>query len=139
MTIRHFALTIGLLYLLLGLLGFFPALVSPPASVTSDNPFGSLLGLFPVNPLHNLVYLFIGMWGLGVYQSHPKSLTYARGLASIFAALTVMGLIAGLNTMFGLMPLFGHNVWLHAATAAGAAYFGYPRAVAVPAMQRRAA
>jgi hypothetical protein len=139
MTIRNFALTIGLLYLLLGLLGFFPALVSPPESVTSDNAYGSLVGLFTVNTLHNLVYLFIGVWGLGIYQNHSKSITYTRALASIFGTLTVMGLIPGLNTMFGLMPLFGHNVWLHAATAAGAAYFGYPRALAVPVAAGRAA
>jgi hypothetical protein len=36
-----------------------------------------------------------------------------------------MGLIPALSTMFGLMPIFGHTVWLHAATAAAAAYFGY--------------
>jgi hypothetical protein len=32
-----------------------------------------------------------------------------------------------LNVMFGLTPLFGHNIWLHAGTAALAAYFGYGR------------
>ena len=36
-----------------------------------------------------------------------------------------MGLIPVLNTTFGLVPLFGHDVWLHAGTAALAAYFGF--------------
>jgi hypothetical protein len=27
--------------------------------------------------------------------------------------------------MFGLTPLFSHDVWLHAVTAAIAAYFGW--------------
>jgi|ERR671919_546043 hypothetical protein len=138
MTTRNFVLTIGILYLLIGLLGFFPALVSAPSpgatSVTSDSPYGYLLGLFPVNALHNVVYLTIGIWGITIYRSLPKSITFSRGLAIIFGVLTVMGLIPALNTMFGLMPIFGHAVWLHAATAATAAYFGYGRAAeAVPA------
>ncbi|MCC2629869.1 MAG: putative rane protein [Thermomicrobiales bacterium] len=38
-----------------------------------------------------------------------------------------MGLIsaANLHTMFGLTPLFSHDVWLHAGTAIIAAYFGW--------------
>jgi hypothetical protein len=38
-----------------------------------------------------------------------------------------MGLIsaANLHTMFGLTPLFSHDVWLHAVTAVIAAYFGW--------------
>jgi hypothetical protein len=27
--------------------------------------------------------------------------------------------------MFGLVPLFSHDIWLHALTALGAAYFGF--------------
>jgi hypothetical protein len=27
--------------------------------------------------------------------------------------------------MFGVIPLFGHDIWLHAGTAALAAYFGF--------------
>jgi hypothetical protein len=46
-------------------------------------------------------------------------------LAVIFGVLTVMGLIPGLNTVFGLIPLFGHDIWLHALTAIAAAYFGF--------------
>ena len=36
-----------------------------------------------------------------------------------------MGLIPGLNTTFGLIPIFGNDVWLHALTALIAAYFGW--------------
>ena len=43
----------------------------------------------------------------------------------IYAVLAVAGLIPGLRTMFGLVPLFGHDVWLHVALAAPAAYFGF--------------
>ena len=132
---RNFVLTIGILYLLVGVLGFFPALVSaPPAgapSVTVESGYGYLFGLFPVNALHNLVHLMIGIGALGAYRSVPRSMSFSRGLAIIYGVLTVMGLIPALHTTLGLIPLFGHDVWLHAATAAIAAYFGYVRAAEV--------
>ena len=47
MTTRHFVLTIGILYLLVGALGFFPGLVAAPhadaPSVTVDSGYGYLL------------------------------------------------------------------------------------------------
>ena len=36
-----------------------------------------------------------------------------------------MGLIQVLSTTFGLIPLYGHDVWLHALLAIVAAYFGF--------------
>jgi hypothetical protein len=135
MNTRNFVLTIGILYLLVGVLGFFPALVSaPPAgapSVTVESGYGYLFGLFPVNALYNLFHLAIGALALGAYRSLSRSTLFARGIAILFGVLAVMGLIPMLSTTFGLIPLFGHNVWLHAATAAIAAYFGYVRAAEV--------
>jgi hypothetical protein len=37
----------------------------------------------------------------------------------------VMGLTPVLNTTFGLITLYGHDVWLHALLAIIAAYFGW--------------
>jgi Domain of unknown function (DUF4383) len=38
-----------------------------------------------------------------------------------------MGLITAgkLHTTFGLIPLYGHDVWLHVVLAAVGAYFGF--------------
>jgi hypothetical protein len=46
-------------------------------------------------------------------------------VAIIYAVLAVMGIIPGLNTTFGLIPLYGHDIWLHAVIAIAAAYFGF--------------
>jgi ABC-type transport system involved in multi-copper enzyme maturation permease subunit len=137
MTTRNFVLTIGILYLLVGALGFFPGLVAAPhagaPNMTVDSGYGYLLGLFPVNVLYNVFHLAIGVLALGAYRSLSKSITVSRGLAILFGVLTVVGMIPMLNTSFGLIPLFGHNVWLHAVTATIAAYFGYAHAAeAVP-------
>jgi hypothetical protein len=40
-----------------------------------------------------------------------------------------MGLIPGLNTFFGLMPLYGNNVWFNALMGILAAYFGFVKPV----------
>jgi len=36
-----------------------------------------------------------------------------------------MGLLPATNTTFDLIPIFSNDVWLHAATALIAGYFGF--------------
>jgi uncharacterized membrane protein YtjA (UPF0391 family) len=122
MNARTFALVFGVVYLIVGLLGFTVTGMSMEAD--ADAP--RLLGLFPVNVLHNIVHLAIGAWGLASYRSLNGSIAYARGLAILYGLLAIMGLLpAPFNTTFGLVPIFGHDVWLHAGTALIAAYFGF--------------
>lgn len=128
MKTRYFALIIGIAFLLAGIAGFVPGLlrpatVGPPLAMEAG--YGLLLGLFPVNVLHNIVHLAIGAWGVASWRSFHGARMFARSLAIIYAILAVMGLITGLNTVFGLVPLFGHDIWLHAVTAVVAAYFGW--------------
>ncbi|AFZ66319.1 DUF4383 domain-containing protein [Deinococcus peraridilitoris] len=125
--VKTFALVVGVVYLLVGLMGFIPGLLSPPAGpdLAVDTLHGRLLGIFPVNIIHNVVHLAIGAWGIASYRTLGSAVGFARGLTVLYALLAVMGLIPGLNTMFGLVPLHGNDVWLHAVTAAVAAYFGW--------------
>jgi hypothetical protein len=129
MTARTFALIVGIAFTAAGILGFVPALVSPPPAGAPDTAVhmahGYLLGLFPVNALHNVVHLAIGLWGLAAWRGMGSPVTYARSLAIFYGALAVMGLFPTFNTVFGLIPIHGHDVWLHAATALAAAWFGF--------------
>ena len=124
-----FALILGIAYLAAGLMGLVPALLRPPPADAPPTSFtllyGQLLGLFPVNILHTAVHLAIGFWGLSAWRGAADPKVFARSLAMLYGALAVAGLIPGLNTMFGFIPLHGHDVWLHAGTAAIAAYFGW--------------
>jgi hypothetical protein len=124
-----FALVAGIAYLAVGVLGLVPAmLVSPPIDAPPTSfavLYGYLLGLFPVNILHSLVHLAIGAWGIAAWRGATSPALYARGLALFFGALAVLGLIPIANTLFGWLPIHGHDVWLHAGTAAIAAYFGW--------------
>lgn len=129
MLLSRFAAVMGTLFVTVGLLGFGSAFVSAPLSgdpsVTVDQAYGRLFGLFPVNVLHNVVHLAIGIAGLLAWRNVWSPLTYAQFLGGFYGVLTVLGLIRGANTMFGLVPIFAHDVWLHALTAALGIYFGW--------------
>lgn len=130
---RYFALVLGILFLVVGIAAFIPGLTTEPhdhnLAVTGPG-HGYLLGMFHVNVLHNLVHLLFGIWGVIAYRSFDASRLYARVVAISYAVLAVMGLLPGLNTMFGLVPIHGNDVWLHLLIAIPAAYFGWATAPA---------
>lgn len=134
-----FALIFGFIYLAVGLLGLIPAaLRSPPVDAPPTQftmLYGYLLDIFPVNVLHSAIHLAIGVLGIAAWRGMANPLVYARSVALFYGALALMGLIPGMNTLFGLLPIHGHDVWLHAGSAAVAAYFGW-RATE-PNMERR--
>jgi len=129
MNVRAFALALGVAFGLVGMAGFVPGMThsihpdAPPLAVSQG--YGLVLGLFPVNILHNLVHLLFGVLGLAAYAGTFSAFSYARIVAVSYGLLTVMGLIPGLNTTFGLVPIYGADVALHAVIAAVSAYFGF--------------
>jgi len=129
MSTRYFALVLGIAFLLIGVMGFIPAFVTEPTGthhVTVHANHGLLLGLFPVNVLHNLVHIVFGIWGIAAYAAgFSGARLYARCVAIIYGLLAIMGLIPALQTTFGLIPIHGHDVWLHALIAVVAAVFGW--------------
>ncbi len=124
MGVRYYALIVGIVFLLVGLMGFIPGinnmnhpdLANHNVAVTSQ--YGFLLNIFPVNILHNLVHLLIGVLGILAYRSFDGSRRYAIGLGIFYLLLAIMGILPSpLNTTFGLIPIFGGDVWLHALIA----------------------
>jgi len=127
MTLPRFALLFGVVFLLAGIAGFIPSL-SPEhmhRDVAVADASRLALGLFPVNVVHNAVHCAFGLWGLIAARSVTAARSYARGVALIYAVLTVCGLLPRLDTLFGVVPLYGNDIWLHPALAAVAGYFGF--------------
>jgi hypothetical protein len=124
---RMFARIYGIVFLIIGVGGFIPGLTQEHdhPNMAIDFASGMELGLFPVNGLHNIVHIAFGIWGLVASRDFDASRWYARIVAIAYGLLTLMGLIPATNTTFGLVPIYGHDVWLHALLAAGAAYFGF--------------
>lgn len=121
MRAEPFALFIGIAYASLGLLGLLPAAVRQ----------GYLLDVFPVNGALSAVHIALGAWGIAAWRRWVSPMTFSRALAVVGSILAVMGLLPAANTLFGLMPLYGHDIWLHAGTAAVASYFAFHPALAV--------
>lgn len=124
MSTRTFALLFGIVFLAVGIAGFVPQLVQD-SSGEGLKQTGMLLGLFMISPVHNAVHVLFGLWGLAASRSGSGAVGYAKGVALIYALLTVLGLIASTATGFGYVPLMGNDVYLHAALAVIAAYFGW--------------
>ncbi len=126
----------GIIYVLIGILGFIPPLIQPTTSssgaMAGMPDSGLLFGLFPINLLHTLVHLIVGIWGVLAYSRYGAARTFARVMTIVFAILTIMGLIPGLDTVFGLVSLYGWDVLLHGLTAVISAYFGFVATAAEP-------
>lgn len=136
MNIGPVAMVFGVVFLLAGVAGFFPSPIPPGAPpLIVEHGHGLALGLFPVNTLHNVVHLLFGVLGIAASRG---ALLSARGyfqlIAVAYGALVLLGLIPATQTAFGLVPIWGNDIWLHGALAAGAAYFGF---IASPATARR--
>jgi hypothetical protein len=119
-TVQRVAAIFGVVFLLVGLLGFLSTGMSMNADV---NTAPRLLGLFPVNALHNVVHLLFGVWGLAASRSFGGARTYARVGGVAYLALAVLGFIA--PDMFGIMPIGSHDIWLHVVLGAVLAAVGF--------------
>ena len=126
---RAFALLFGSAFVTAGVTGFLPGFTSgPPTGATNleiTAAYGYLLGIYPVNAVHNLLHLGFGIAGFAAYFGRLSIGRYARVVAVILGALAVMGMVPGLRTTFGLLPVFGHDIWLHSLEALIAGYVGF--------------
>ena len=109
---RHFvqraAQIFGWGFVLVGVLGFF----ATGASMEDDPLLAPrLLGLFPLNVLHNVVHLLLGVWGLASVGSFAASKSYAIGAGVIYLLLAGLAVIT--PDMFGMVPIGGNDIWLH--------------------------
>jgi hypothetical protein len=127
MSKRRFAAILGIVFLAIGLAGFVPPLIWPPQgeALAIDSPHGLLLSIFPVNAALNGAHILLGLGGLAAARSVSGAMLYARGIAIVAALLAGMGMVPGLDDLFGLMPLYGNDIWLHLGLAATAAYVGW--------------
>jgi hypothetical protein len=89
-TARKVLTAFGAVYLLIGVLGFVPAVVVP----TSVPGQGLLLGIFAVNAIHNVAHLALGAAMVYGGMSDSAFWSVARALAGVFAVLVVGSVVA---------------------------------------------
>jgi hypothetical protein len=108
MTVQRVAQIFGWVFVLVAIWGFFVAGGSMEAGM--DAP--AILGLFPVNLLHNLAHLILGLWGIVAARSFGSAKTYAQIAGVLYLLLTVLGFVD--PTGFGMIPLGSGDIALHA-------------------------
>jgi hypothetical protein len=116
-TTRHpsqlLALAIGVVYTLIGLLGFFVTGFEDFAAETDK----TLLG-FEINPLHNVVHLVIGLAGLALWRRLDGARLYGWLLAAGYGLAFVYGLFAAGNSDINFLSINGADNVLHLVSAA---------------------
>lgn len=110
--IQRVATISGIVFILVSLLGIMsggmPGMKMGGASVL-------LLGLFPVNLLHNLVHMAFGVWGVIAGRGERASVAYALGSGLAYMVLGVVGMFT--DSLLGMVPIGGYDVVLHLALA----------------------
>jgi hypothetical protein len=107
--VKRVAMIFGIVFVVVGILGF----ISPGGmSMGAEPAAGMLLGLFPVNLVHNVVHLLFGVWGLLAARSFAGARQFAQFGGVLYLVLALCGLF--IPTTFGLIPIGGNDVWLHA-------------------------
>jgi hypothetical protein len=112
---RLLGVVFGIVYLLIGIAGFF--ITSGTGFVATSGP--KLLGLFEINPLHNVAHLLIGAAVLIAGISGARSAKAVNTtIGAVYLLLGIVGLlIAGGNNPINILALNGADNVLHFATA----------------------
>ncbi len=101
---KSLALVFGFVFLLIGVLGFVPV-------ITTDH---MLLGIFHVNPAHNVVHLLSGAIALWAgFTSFRASKNYFRIFGIVYGLVAVLGFMVGDGLLLGLISNNTADTWLH--------------------------
>jgi type II secretory pathway component PulF len=117
--IQYVALLFGVVFLLVGIMGFIPGITANygSMSIAGHHSEAMLLGIFQVSILHNAVHLLYGIVGVMVWGSTRSSRHYLRWGGLIYAVLWIYGLIIDLDSQANFVPLNTADNWLHLVLA----------------------
>ena len=121
-TIQKLAGVFGVVFILIAIVGFL-AQGGMAMQPTDPALAAKALGIFPVNLLHNVVHLIFGIWGLAASRSFSGAKSYAQIGGVVYIVLAVCGWLK--PDGFGLVPLGGNDVWLHAVLGIVLAAVGF--------------
>ena len=120
--VKSAAILFGIVFLVVGVLGFVPA-VTPPMA---DGNGGMLLNLFHVNTAHNIVHLASGAVFLlcGLAGAGP-SRTFFKIFGLVYALVAILGFMKGDGLLLGMVANNMADVWLHVVLAVAMLFLGF--------------
>ncbi|HET9004382.1 MAG TPA: DUF4383 domain-containing protein [Gemmatimonadaceae bacterium] len=107
--VQKMAGVFGLGFVVAAFLGFMLGGMSMDAHMASST---KLAGLFPVNAAHNALHLLLGAWGLLAVRSPVSARRYCLVSGALYLVLAGVGFVV--PEVFGLMPIGGNDIALHA-------------------------
>ncbi|MCC9144439.1 MULTISPECIES: DUF4383 domain-containing protein [unclassified Arthrobacter] len=113
--VQKAALAFGVVFLLVGVLGFIPGVTTNYSELTfaGHHSEAKLLGIFQVSALHNIVHLLFGIAGLMFSRTITGARNYLIGGGAVYALLLVYGLFIGHDSAANFVPLNTADNWLH--------------------------
>ena len=127
MSTKTAALVFGIVFAVVGFLGFMPSPPPPDAPpLAFEHGHGLALGMFPVNTLHNVVHLLFAVLGSPPGPAAGRA-SYFQFLAVAYGLLAVLGLIPGTQHDLRPHPDLGQRRLAARAVAGVSAYFGFVR------------
>jgi hypothetical protein len=115
------ALAVGIVFLLVGILGFIPGVTTNFSSMAfaGHQSEAMLLGLFQVSVLHNIVHLLFGIAGVAMARSVAGARNYLIWGGVVYAVLWIYGLLIDQNSAANFVPVNSADNWLHLLLAVG--------------------
>jgi hypothetical protein len=125
--VQSVAMLIGVVFLLVGILGFIPGITTNFDDITfAGNESGAeLLGIFQVSILHNIVHGLFGIVGLFLARTMEGARTFLIGGGAIYLALALYGIVVGTDSGANFVPLNGADDVLHILLGIGMIGLGY--------------
>ncbi|MBG0817740.1 DUF4383 domain-containing protein [Planomonospora sp. ID82291] len=109
------AKVVGIVFLLVGVLGFIPGITSnvDQLQFAGHHSDAMLLGIFEVSILHNIVHLLFGVAGLALSRTWSGARTFLIGGGAVYLLLWVYGLLIPHDSSANFVPLNTADNWLH--------------------------
>ncbi|MEV5822538.1 DUF4383 domain-containing protein [Micromonospora harpali] len=119
--VRRAAATVGVVFLLVGLLGFVPGITTDFGDLrfAGHGSGAKLLGVFQVSVLHNAVHLAFGLAGLALSRTWDGARTFLIGGGAIYLVLWLYGLVVDHGSGANFIPVNNADNWLHLVLGAG--------------------
>ena len=113
------ALAMGVVFLLVGVLGFIPGVTTQydALGMAGHGSMALLLGLFMVSVLHNLVHLLFGVIGILAARTYAAARAYLLFGGVIYLVLWIYGLVIDRDSSANFVPVNAADDWLHLGLA----------------------
>jgi hypothetical protein len=120
------AAVVGLVFLLVGLLGFIPGVTTDYALLAAGHHTGAqLFGVFEISLLQNIVYLAFGFGGLLFPRTERGAQVYLVVGGILYLGLWLYGLLIDFDSPANFLPVNAADNWLHLGLGVAMVILGF--------------